>query len=68
MPSSSVPCPYPITGRLRNFEGRSSFVLPRRISRGGSSDKLTDEPLDELPYFDLFYRYISESGYNLVHS
>lgn len=31
-------------------------------------DKLTDEPLDELPYFDLFYRYISESGYNLVHS
>ena len=28
-------------------------------------DKLTDEPLDELPYFDLFYRYISESGYNL---
>lgn len=29
-------------------------------------DKLTDEPLDELPYFDLFYRYFAGLGYSLA--
>jgi len=29
-------------------------------------DTLTDEPLEDLPYFDLFYRYFKESGYNLM--
>jgi hypothetical protein len=29
-------------------------------------DKLTDEPLDELPYFDLFYRYFAGSGYSIA--
>lgn len=29
-------------------------------------DKLTDEPLDNLPYFDLFYRYFSGAGYALT--
>lgn len=29
-------------------------------------NKLTDEPLDELPYFDLFYRYFSGSGYSIT--
>lgn len=29
-------------------------------------ESLTDEPLDSLPYFDLFYRYVAGSGYNLT--
>ncbi len=28
-------------------------------------EELTDLPLDELPYFELFYQYLSGSGYNL---
>lgn len=31
-------------------------------------DKLTDEPLDELPYFDLFYRHFAGLGYSLTDS
>lgn len=29
-------------------------------------ESLTDEPLDNLPYFDLFYRYFGETGYTLT--
>ena len=29
-------------------------------------EELTDEPLDELPYFELLYKYIAGSGYNLT--
>jgi hypothetical protein len=29
------------------------------------TDELTDEPLDGLPYFDLFYRYFRSCGYSL---
>ena len=29
-------------------------------------DQLTDEPLEELPYFDLFYRYFAGSGYSYI--
>lgn len=29
-------------------------------------EALTDEPLDELPYFELFYRYLAGAGYSLV--
>jgi hypothetical protein len=28
-------------------------------------EALTDEPLDELPFFDLFYRFVSGAGYSL---
>ena len=28
-------------------------------------DQLTDEPLDELPYFDLLYKYFAGSGYSI---
>lgn len=29
-------------------------------------ESLVDEPLDDLPYFDLFYRYFAGSGYSLT--
>ena len=29
-------------------------------------ESLTDEPLDDLPYFDLFYRYFAGLGYSMT--
>jgi hypothetical protein len=31
-------------------------------------EELTDEPLDDLPYVELFYRYLHGKGYAVSHA
>ena len=46
---------------------RSRLLFSLGVFRGVQvPESLTDEPLENLPYFDLFYRYFAGSGYSLT--
>ena len=48
------------------FRG-SRLLFSLGVFRGVQvSESLTDEPLENLPYFDFFYRYFAGSGYSLT--
>jgi hypothetical protein len=57
-----------------NFHAYMVLMKKRLVSSTGlfrgikPPKKLTDEPLENLPYIELFYRYIHGSGYNYTRS
>ena len=60
----SLPDNWEVAQLLRG----SRLLFSLGIFRGVQvPESLIDEPLDSLPYFDLFYRYISGSGYGLTN-
>lgn len=53
---------------FKYFSGRR-LIFSAGLFRGVKVPKaLTDEPLEDLPYIELFYRYITGSGYNFDRS
>lgn len=52
---------------LARFLRGSRLLFSLGVFRGVVvPESLTDEPLDDLPYFDLFYRWFSECGYTMT--
>ena len=59
----SYPDNWHVAQELRNRRLLFSFGCFRGVK---VPQELTDEPLENLPYLDLFYRYFSDSGYTIT--